>query len=426
MPLFASRLTLRLLCRRPGAAVVNSGISTKASMIGEFYTEYSAASIEWLVAGLFPEATAADVDGLAESDAEAMRKMRPRGGNGSRAESSFLSSSSSRSASLPRHDVLELGAGTGQLSRAVLDARPGLRIVGVDSSTEKCVEYGARLVSVDGTTSIADVLQGTAEKIPLLDSSVGAVIAGRSFYSFASTVALAEISRVLVPGGALGLIWNTWDTSVSWVQALDDVISPYCHDGSGSIPQHHRDEWKKMFDSVISSPDSSDANSHPLFDRLESKRLLKVDLMTEDDIVNHVVSLSVIAAQGSHVQNDVAARVRDLLATDSSVERDGGCILLPYITEMYLTANLKEDAVVDSMQEALNARVDKIASSALHLDDFFGGAGETVDEEDEDDEDFVDYTDEQTGEWNGPTRGGRRPEPTRHGDWHVMGRCTDF
>ena len=66
-------------------------------------------------------------------------------------------------------------------------------------------------------------------------------------------------------------------------------------------------------------------------------------------------------------------------------------------------------------------------NSEGHLD-FFGkeDSGVEEDEDEDEDEDFVDYTDEFTGEWNGPTRGGRRPEPTRHGDWHVMGRCTDF
>jgi hypothetical protein len=29
-------------------------------------------------------------------------------------------------------------------------------------------------------------------------------------------------------------------------------------------------------------------------------------------------------------------------------------------------------------------------------------------------------------EWNGPTRGGARPEPTRYKDWERKGRCTDF
>lgn len=29
-------------------------------------------------------------------------------------------------------------------------------------------------------------------------------------------------------------------------------------------------------------------------------------------------------------------------------------------------------------------------------------------------------------EWGGPTRGGKRPEPTRYGDWEYKGRVIDF
>ena len=29
-------------------------------------------------------------------------------------------------------------------------------------------------------------------------------------------------------------------------------------------------------------------------------------------------------------------------------------------------------------------------------------------------------------EWGGPTRGGKRPEPTRYGDWEYKGRVMDF
>ena len=50
----------------------------------------------------------------------------------------------------------------------------------------------------------------------------------------------------------------------------------------------------------------------------------------------------------------------------------------------------------------------------------------------EDDEDDLDEMEEMfiqgpAGiEWNGPTRGGKRPEPTRFGDWERKGRASDF
>ena len=40
--------------------------------------------------------------------------------------------------------------------------------------------------------------------------------------------------------------------------------------------------------------------------------------------------------------------------------------------------------------------------------------------------DLARMVDPATGEWNGPTRGGTRPEPTRFGDWATKGRVSDF
>ena len=40
--------------------------------------------------------------------------------------------------------------------------------------------------------------------------------------------------------------------------------------------------------------------------------------------------------------------------------------------------------------------------------------------------DAVPMVDPASGEWGGPTKGGKRPEPTRFGDWERSGRCSDF
>jgi hypothetical protein len=48
--------------------------------------------------------------------------------------------------------------------------------------------------------------------------------------------------------------------------------------------------------------------------------------------------------------------------------------------------------------------------------------------DDDDEEDMVEmFAEGPAGiEWNGPTRGGTRPEPTRYGDWERKGRISDF
>ena len=373
-------------------AAADAGFASEAvENFDDVRPDYSTASIEWLLGGLLPDD---------DSDEASLRGALPRKQHG------------------VRHDVLDLGAGTGKLSRAILASRPGLRVVGVEPAVPMCVKYGELL---DGQ---ANVLQGTAEKIPLLDNSVASVVAGQSFHWFASHAALEEVSRVLKPGGTLGLVWNTRDTNTPWVQDLEDIIAPfYDNDQISAVPRQQSGDWKSVF-----QLDGDGEDDNGLFEPLQSKLLSKLDLVTEEQLVNHILSLSVISTQEPDIQNEVAAQVKNILENHSGVEKHEGRILLPYMTEVYITTTRKQEEEADVMGEAIQSRVDQIATSALHLDDFFNTvtSADGDDEDEEEDEDFVDYTDDTTGEWNGPTRGGRRPEPTRHGDWHIMGRCTDF
>jgi SAM-dependent methyltransferase len=95
--------------------------------------------------------------------------------------------------------VLELGAGTGKLTRVLL-ARFD-RVVAVEPDEE----MGRML---DSLCPEAEVHAGSAEAIPLADGSVDAVFAAEAFHWFDGERALAEIERVLRPRGALTLMWN--------------------------------------------------------------------------------------------------------------------------------------------------------------------------------------------------------------------------
>jgi SAM-dependent methyltransferase len=95
--------------------------------------------------------------------------------------------------------VLDLGAGTGKLTR-VLAARYA-RTIAVEPLSELRAILAQRVPE-------AEVLAGAAEEIPLGDAAVDAVFAGQSFHWFANEVALVEIVRVLRPGGVFARAWN--------------------------------------------------------------------------------------------------------------------------------------------------------------------------------------------------------------------------
>jgi SAM-dependent methyltransferase/GNAT superfamily N-acetyltransferase len=114
-------------------------------------------------------------------------------------------------------EVLDLGAGTGKLTEALLER--GHSVTAVEPLAEMRAILQARLPR-------ARVIAGAAEQLPLQDRAVDAVVVGAAFHWFEQERALAEIARVLRGSGVLGLLGNTFDVSVPWVAALREILGP--------------------------------------------------------------------------------------------------------------------------------------------------------------------------------------------------------
>ncbi|HEY0449120.1 class I SAM-dependent methyltransferase [Actinophytocola sp.] len=112
--------------------------------------------------------------------------------------------------------VVDLAAGTGKLTASLVAL--GLEVTAVEPDADMLAELAARFPT-------ARALVGSAERIPLPDASVDAVVVGQAFHWFDTDAALAEIARVLRPGGALAALWNREDTDVEWVVELGRVSS---------------------------------------------------------------------------------------------------------------------------------------------------------------------------------------------------------
>jgi SAM-dependent methyltransferase len=111
--------------------------------------------------------------------------------------------------------VLDLGAGTGKLTRLI--AERGINVEAVDPSAQMLAEL--EQVLPDVRTHV-----GTAEQMPLPDSSFDAIVVAQAWHWVDLPRAAAETARVLKPGGRLGLIWNDRDDRVDWIRALSDVV----------------------------------------------------------------------------------------------------------------------------------------------------------------------------------------------------------
>jgi len=111
--------------------------------------------------------------------------------------------------------VLELGAGTGKLTETLVGL--GHEVFATEPDERMLDVLSAKLPDVRATV-------GSAEQIPVGDQQYDVVIAGQAFHWFDQEAALSEISRVLVKGGRMVLVWNERDERIPWVRKLGALI----------------------------------------------------------------------------------------------------------------------------------------------------------------------------------------------------------
>jgi ubiquinone/menaquinone biosynthesis C-methylase UbiE len=209
----------------------------------------------------------------------------------------------------PGRTLLDVGAGTGKLTRLLTPA--GARVIAL----EPLAAMRARLAA---TTPDAEPLDGTAEAIPLPDASVDAAVCAQAFHWFDQERALADIHRVLRPGGWLVLIWNVRDETVPWVAAMGELVATL----QDKIPRHQDEAWRPAVDAT------------PFFEHVETTRMGHVQELAPDGVLDRLASMSVVAAAAPDVRERLLSDVAEVLRTDPrTAGRD--VIELPYTTELH-------------------------------------------------------------------------------------------
>jgi ubiquinone/menaquinone biosynthesis C-methylase UbiE len=143
----------------------------------------------------------------------------------------------------PDSEVLDLGAGTGKLTRPLVERFARVTAVEPDPSMRALLSQATECYSA---------LEGRAEAIPLEDSSVDAVFVGQAFHWFDTDAALPEIARVLRPRGGLVLIWTEWwDTEPPIPPAATELTKRVFDRPELERHSLETDKWRECFDGSL-------------------------------------------------------------------------------------------------------------------------------------------------------------------------------
>jgi SAM-dependent methyltransferase len=206
---------------------------------------------------------------------------------------------------LPRSaTVLDLGAGTGKLTRDLLDAFDS--VIAVEPA-----DAMRRVLS--NLFPGCDARAGDARALPVADASVDAIFAAQSFHWFNDLESLAEIARVLRPGGVLELLWNVpaepWKPSTETVEArLRDVMPDQEVSYDPLDLGHPRGDWSRNFGRAGFEPYEHTTAPNP-------------QTLDRDGLVAYYASMGWLADLPDDQRLALLAEVRSLL-TSSEYERE--------------------------------------------------------------------------------------------------------
>jgi SAM-dependent methyltransferase len=198
--------------------------------------------------------------------------------------------------------VLDLAAGTGKLTRALVAA--GHDVLAVDPSAPMLDVLRRILPAVD-------TRMGPAEALPVADADVDVVVVAQAFHWFDQDQALSEIARVLRPGGRLGLVWNLRDETVPWVAELSRAIG-----SKDAFPED-----------VVGSRFTASTRVGPV----ETARFSHTHRVDREELLALVRSRSYVAERPVEQREEILGEVGRLFTRHAP----DGTLLLPYVTQCY-------------------------------------------------------------------------------------------
>ena len=196
----------------------------------------------------------------------------------------------------PGGQVLDLGAGTGKIARALVAG--GFDVVAVEP------QAALREVLAERAAG-ARVLDAVAEELPLADGTLHAITMGDSFHWFDRPRALAEMARVLRPGGGIAVITTGADwRQASWSTELSERMERM-------RPEHPWFDGEPWQESVKAASG---------WEEPWQVRVVTRQATSPERIVDHIASFSWIAAMPEEERERTLRDISELIAGGETPE----------------------------------------------------------------------------------------------------------
>ena len=118
--------------------------------------------------------------------------------------------------------VADIGAGTGKLSRLLLER--GLRVIAVEPGDDMRAAADLELSRFANYRSVP----ATAERTTLPDSSVDAITVAQALHWFDMEKCKPEFARILRPGGRIAVVYNRRDNSSPFMAKYQELMYQWC------------------------------------------------------------------------------------------------------------------------------------------------------------------------------------------------------
>ncbi|KAF1355379.1 S-adenosyl-L-methionine-dependent methyltransferase [Delphinella strobiligena] len=266
-----------------------------------------------------------------------------------------------RIADKPGATVIDLAAGTGKFTQALVDRPEQYKVT--------AVEPHAHMRKVLENKKLKDVefLDGLSTSIPLADESVDAVIAAQAFHWFANMESLQEINRVLQPHGAFGAVWNIEDYNAprsykarsAWEEKLHEVIWSKDDDQ----PRFRHEKWRSVFDEQIqSNPISITTTANPLFALPLGEHVHEWQIwLSKEAVWDRFNTLSQIAILEGEERERVYKIYSDAINAPDVETNDKGEVAIHGRTFSVWTTKIPQDGARAIISEVIDAVKDKLS-----------------------------------------------------------------